>query len=175
MLGEIMRRLLNVSRERQLELESLFPWLHSVHGNDNTTARMLSVSVFDHWLTREEACAQLEDVPTEEQHRRNALHTTLCARIARETEVLSFVFRRRQRDRLVFRGFASSAPLCAYFSPNGGKTLRHRRFHVVLPELRCAFYEGWDDTNHFYFSEGTQINRIVDWVNESGLHILENT
>jgi hypothetical protein len=169
-----MRRLLNVSRERQQELEPAFRWLHSVHESDDTIAQMLSVSVFDHWLTREEAYALLENVPTEEQQRRDALHAAFCARIAAETEVLSFVFRRKWRDRLVFRSFTSSPPLSAYFTPHGARTLRHRQFHVVLPELRCAYYESWDDTNHFYFAEGEDMSRIAGWANESGLHVLKS-
>lgn len=168
-----MRLLRNVPRERQKELELVFPWLHSVHQNDNMTANMLSVSVFDHWLSREEACALLENVPIEEQQRRNALHADFCARIARETEVLAFTFRRIRRDRLVFRSFTSCAPLSAYFTPNGGTASKYRKFHVVLPELRCAYYESWDDTNHFYFAKGEDMNRIIDWVKESGLHVLE--
>lgn len=169
-----MRRLLNVSRERQQELKLIFSWLHSVYENENITVQMISVSVFDHWLTREEACAQLENVPIEEQQRRDALHANFCARIARETEVLSFAFRCARKDRLVFRRFTSTAPLSAYLTPNGGKTLRHRQFHIALPELRCAYYESWDDTNHFYFSDGEEISRIVNWAKESGLHILEH-
>lgn len=162
------------SRERQRELGSVFPWLHSVHENEKINAQMLSVSVFDHWLTRDEACALLENVSTEEQLRRNALHADFCARIVRETEVLSFAFRRMQRDKLVFRCFTSSAPLSAYLCPNGGKTLKHRQFHVVLPKFRCAYYESWDDTNHFYFAKGQEMSRIVEWAKESGLHVLES-
>lgn len=166
-----MRRLLNVSNDRQQELASIYPWLHSVDEGEEKNVQMLSVSVFDHWLTREQACVWLENTPPKEQLRRDALHAAFCNRIAHETEVLSFVFRRRQRNRLVFRKFTSNVPLLAYCTPHGGKTLNHRRFHVVLPDLHCAYYESRDDTNHFYFTEPALTHSVVEWANECGLHI----
>ena len=77
----------------------------------------------------------LENVSPTEQARRDALHAGFCAALINRTEVLSFAFRGRRRDRLIFREFISKEALSSYCTPNGGKTLRHRQFHVVLPEL----------------------------------------
>jgi len=170
-----MRRLLNVSRNRQQELQSIYPWLHSVHEKEDTDVQMLFVSVFDHWLTREEACDLLERVPPNEQSRRDVLHANFCARVVRETETLYFIFRRRHQNLLVFRRFTSNAPLLAYCTPHGGRTLGHRQFHVALPELRCAFYEHWDDTNIFYFTDSIGMQRIAEWASDCGLHILKSS
>lgn len=169
-----MRKLLNVSRNRQKELASVFHWLRGVHENFDGSAQILSVSVFDHWLTREEANVLLERVSPQEQQRRNSLHAAFCARLAAETEVLSFTFRRRRQDQLVFRSFALPAALLFYFTPNGGRTLGHRQFHVVLPQLGCAYYESWDDTNHFYFSANTDMTHVSQLASECGLHVLKS-
>jgi hypothetical protein len=169
-----MRRILNVSLDRQRELARVFTWLHGVHENSKDIAQILSVSVFDHWLTREEANTLLEGVSPQEQQRRNSLHAAFCSRLASETEVLSFTFRRRKKDRLVFRRFASPATLSSYLRPNGGGTLGHRQFHVVLPQLGCAYYESWDDTNHFYFSVNTDMSLVSQLANECGLHVLKS-
>ena len=169
-----MRKLLNVSQERQRSLAQEFPWLRRVHDSCEGAAQILSISVFDHWLTRDEANRLLEGVPSEEQERRNGLHAAFCARIALETEVLSFAFRRRRRNRLVFRRFLSSSALRSYLSPNGGQTLGHRQFHVVLPQLSCAYYESYDDTNHFFFAANTDMTLVSQWARDCGLHVLES-
>ena len=168
-----MRRLRNEARTRQQELRSIYPWLRSIQEGENASIQLLSISVFDHWLTEEEASSLLVNVPTIEQQRRDRLHADFCARIARETEVLSFAFRSRRKDRLVFRSFASGASLSAYFTPYGGRTLGHAAFQVALPELRCAYFESWDDTNHFYFADTARMARVTEWARQADLHMLK--
>ena len=167
-----MRRLLNVTKERQRELQSIYSWLRTVHENEEKDTSVLFVSVFDHWLTRDEACALLENVPPKEQLRRDTALADFCSRIVCETEVLSFALRGRKRDRLIFRRFTSSAPLSAYVTPNGGKTFGHRHFYVALPELRCALYESWDDTYQIYFAEPAGMDVIARLAKAAGLYTL---
>ena len=116
----------------------------------------------------------LENVSPTEQARRDALHAGFCAALINRTEVLSFAFRGRRRDRLIFREFISKEALSSYCTPNGGKTLRHRQFHVVLPELACAFYESWDDTNHILFRGAELAQLILELASKNGLHVLPN-
>ena len=169
------RRLQNLPASRQAELRLMFPWLKHVHEAERPTdVQVLSVSVFDHWLSREEACEFLENVSSIEQARRNALHADFCALLVASTPVLSFVFLRRKHDRLVFREFLSKEALSRYCMPNGGRTLKHRHFYVALPELDCVFYESWDDTNHFFFTNPRAMNSITSWAQKSGLHVLNH-
>lgn len=138
------RRLRNLSSIRQTELRSQYPWLKTVVWNEENRfgiPRGVAITVFDHWLTRDEANRLLENVPREEQQIRNACHAAFCALLVAETPVLSFTFRRRAHDRTTFREFISPEALSNYCTPNGGQTLRHRHFQVVLPELDCAFWK----------------------------------
>lgn len=167
------RRLLNLPRLRQSELRLRYPWLKYVDENEHPCkVQILSISVFDHWLSRDEACELLENVSQAEQARRDAMHAKFCALLIAGTTALSFVFRGRQHDCLAFRKFTSQEALSRYCTPNGGRTLGHRQFHVALPDLDCVFYESWDDTNHFYFVQPTAENAISEWAQQSGLHVL---
>lgn len=167
------RRLMNVSRTRQRELAAQFSWLHSVHENEKREdVQVLSVSVFDHWLSRDEACNLLENISDDEQERRNALLENFCAKVTGSTEVLSFFMRGRKKDKSIFREFKSKEILANYCKPNGGKFLKHRHFYVVLPEWRCAFYESWDDTYHFFFTSPGIEEVAVDWAAQSGVYLL---
>jgi hypothetical protein len=170
------RRLINVPRNRQAELGAQFTWLHGVHADETRgDVQMISVSVFDHWLSREDACKLLEDVPIDEQKRRDGLLGNFCTKMISNTEVLSFVMRGRKKDQPVFRTFKSKEVLADYCKPSGGRSFKHRDFHVVLPELGCAFYESWDDTYHFFFiSPG--IEKVArDWARESGVYVLAHS
>lgn len=167
------RRVINVSRDRQRQLSSQFEWLHSVHENEKREdVHVLSVSIFDHWLSREDAGKLLENVPPEEQERRDRLLAAFCEKMIAGTEVLSFVMRGRRKDRCVFRAFESVPALTNYCRPNGGRLLGHRHFYVVLPELGCAFYESWDDTYHFFFTSPGIENVARVWAAQSNVYLL---
>lgn len=171
------RRLRNLQRNRQAELRRQYPWLKAValdEQNRSGDVKGMSITVFDHWLTRAEANKLLENVPPEEQIIRRARHARFCALLVTGTPVLSFAFRRRAHDRTTFREFTSPDSLSKYCTPNGGQTLRHRHFQVVLPELGCAFFEGWDDTHHFYFNNSGSIGLIHEWAERCGLYLLKH-
>lgn len=147
------RRIVNIPKTRQHSLTAQFPWLMDVNMNETREdVQILSVSVFDHWLSDQEACEKLENVPTDEQARRDALLTDFCSRMVAATEVLSFAQRGRQFRRIIFRKFLSTQLIYEYCRPDRGRVFGHRHFHVVLPELDCALFESWDDTYHLYFT-----------------------
>ena len=168
------RRVKRVSKVREIDLRRQFDWLADVHvGEVPHGVHTLAVSVFDHWLSRADACALLENVTLDEQKRRDELLTSFCAHMAQNTEVLSFTMRGRNKDRCVFRYFESAVDLANYCQANGGKLLKHRHFHVVLPELGCAFYENWDDTYIFYFVSRAVECKAIEWARKAGVHILK--
>jgi len=134
--------------------------------------QILSVSVFDRWLSHEEACEKLENVPADEQARRDALLADFCSRMITGTDVLSFVQRGRQFRHILFRRFVLKEVLSEYCRPGGGKVFGHRHFHVVLPEHGCAFYESWDDTYHFFFNRPDIEDAARVSANQSGVYLL---
>ncbi|MFM0157310.1 hypothetical protein [Paraburkholderia sediminicola] len=167
------RRLLNVSRLRQQELRSQFSWLRGVHVDEkNQDVQVNSVSTFDHWLSWEEACKILENVPPVEEARRNSLLADFCTNMIAETDVLSFALRGRQKNTIIFRNFTSKAALANYCRPCSGKILGHRHFFVVLPVLDCAFYESWDNTYHFFFTKPGIADAALDWAKQSNVYLL---
>lgn len=167
------RRLLNLPSIEQKNLCLQFPWLKALISDERPEqVQALSVSVFDHWLSREEACDLLEGVPPSEQRRRDALHADFCKALVAATPVLSFTLRGRNDDRLLFRKFTSLTVAEKYCTPHGARTLKHRQFQVALPDLNCVFLESWDDTNHFFFTETTASRFVQQLANENGLYVL---
>ncbi|WP_136221008.1 hypothetical protein [Massilia sp. Mn16-1_5] len=168
------RRVANVPKVRQRDLAIQFPWLMEVDLSERPeNVQTLSVSVFDHWLSQEEAGEKLENVPAVEQARRDALLGDFCSRMVGSTEVISFVQRGRQWRRIIFRRFLSDAVISEYCRPGGGRVFGHRHFQVVLPEFRCAFYESWDDTYHFFFVQPGIAEAARVWASQSGVYLLD--
>ncbi|MBA1245875.1 hypothetical protein [Pseudomonas japonica] len=176
-----LRRLENVSKSRQSHLEGRFSWLAAViQGEEFDRSRVLWVSVFDHWLSREDANALLENIPPEEESRRNMLLEGFCGEMIANTEVLSFAMRRHGRCRPVFRSFKSKDMLLGYCRPGGGTLFghprrygfRHRHFQVALPEFGCIFQEYWDSTYYFYSSSPQLEEAARRWAARTGVYIL---
>lgn len=169
------RRIVNVPKIRQRHLASQFPWLMDVDLNERRVdVQMLSVSVFDHWLSREEACEKLANVPPHEKVRRDALLADFCSRMIAATEVISFAQRGRQCRRIIFRRLLSKAVAAEYCRPHGGRVFGRSHFRVVLPEFQCALYEGWDDTYHFYFTQPGIVEAAHGWASQSGVYLLDH-
>ena len=176
------RRLLNLPEDRQAELRRQYPWLKAVAEDEKgrTDVKVMSVTVFDHWLSRDDTNRLLEDVPPEEQASRTAKHANFCGLLVAGTPVLSFALRGRSHDRTIFRRFTSPQALSKYCTPDGGRTLRnhnslrHHHFRVVLPELNCAYFESWDDTHQLYYTDSIVIRPLQEWAAQAGLYILEH-
>lgn len=168
------RRIVNVPKARQLDLAIQFPWLMEVDLNEQPeNIQILSVSVFDRWLSREEADEKLENVPVAEQERRNALLADFCSLVVASTELISFMQRGRQCRHIIFRRFLSDEVASKYCRPGGGRVFGHRHFQVALPEFGCAFYESWDDTYHFFFTQPAIAEAAQVWAHQSGVYLLD--
>jgi hypothetical protein len=135
----------------------------------------LSISIFDHWLSREEAEQLLVNVPAQEQLRRDKLHFELSSLLTTQTELIHFVFRGRKRDKPRFKLFDSGNGALDYLRPQslGGK--RKQQFQVLLPECGAVFYEGYDDTSHLYFTDPELIRSFCNAVHHVGLHVLSHS
>lgn len=176
-----MRSLLNVPRVRQFALASQFSWLPGIEqGEEPGRANMLWVSVFDHWLSQEDACRLLENIPPEEALRREQLLKKFCGEMVASTEVLSYVMRGHGKHSPVFRAFSSEEVASSYCRPNGTKTFSYPRrygfrngyFRVALPEFGCTFHEYWDGTYHFHGTSAELQDAAREWARRSGVYVL---
>lgn len=175
------RHLKNIPKARQAQLHAQFRWLPGiVQDRELEQASMLWVSVFDHWLSREEANALLENIPADEASRRNKLLQGFCAEMIASTEVLSIALRGHGKHRPTFRAFTSTDMLLKYCAPGGGTVFpyptrhgfRHRHFRVALPQFGCTFHESWDYTYHFYCRSPQLEVAAREWAARSGVYVL---
>ncbi len=167
-----MRLFKNVPADRQKLLNDQFewvvPWLDSM---SNATRQLglqqVSLSVFDHWLERDEAEVLLVNVPRDEQAARDEKFLRFAKSIASRYEMCGFARRGRRWNQLRFRKFASAD---AFFGP----TKRNRMRSVVLPAHDALLMEGYDDTWHVVYRDRGQVDAVLQQATETGLHVLKS-
>jgi len=168
-----MRRLRCLEPRRQQDLASQFHWLAPVQSGELPAGLcMLSLSAFDHWLDGDEALDKLPAGSPLEQHLRDSLHTDFCARLLRETEVLSFTWRGRLKTVPRFRSFTSYAAGIHYLHPDGARALDSPYIQLALPAFSAAYYQGYDDTWHMYLPQQEHAATLTTWAADAGLHVL---
>lgn len=169
-----MRRFRNLSKSRQKELSIQFPDLYKLVCFEETPHySYLAVSVFDHWLTREEGSALLENVSEIEQEKRNSALYSFSRMIASETEVLNFKFSGKWRScSPLFRSFSSEQAKLEYLKP-AISVPEKRFFQVLLPEFGAVFLENWDDTNILFLRDKSVEERVRTLATACGVYCLK--
>ena len=154
-----------VNHLRQKELSVQFHWLSAVQAmKPPPEVGTISLSVFDHWLSEPEALELLPATSTAEQAHRDSLHRKFLTHLLEETETLSFIWRGRRKEQLRFRSFTSQASGVSYLLQEGSR--------AALPSLSAAYYRGYDDTNHIYFTNPIHTQVIGKLAAAAGLHVL---
>lgn len=170
----MMRKLINLCKKEQRNLSVQFKDILKVDAcEDDHEYRKIAISVFDHWLSKEEALTLLNDVSEEEQTRRNNLHYAFNKKLFDKT--MCFTYRVKGRGKKtypIFKNFQDKRTAYSYIKPNSGGVRSKFLYKLVLPQFDALYYEGWDDTCYLYYKNEDLLNSLIEWVKESGLHIL---
>ncbi|MDO6679498.1 hypothetical protein [Shewanella sp. 4_MG-2023] len=165
-----MRKFLNVSKQRQKELEEQFPNLIDlVQVNKTKEYTFLAVSIFDHWLTHEESMELLADLDASEIERRTSIFDKFNQLLLEKTEVLTFRFRGLKGDKLKFKSFVTEQAQSSYI-----RQTDMGMYKTVLPDFKAVYFEGYDDTNVFYLQDLSVKSFIESCATKVGLHCLEH-
>lgn len=164
-----MRKFINVSKQRQKALVEQFPSLVELAAGDNCESyTYLAVTIFDHWLSREDAEELLFNQPESEYARRRLMFQKFNLLLAEQTELLSLHFKGLNQDKPMFKAFTNSQLQNDYLTASD----RHM-FTLALPLINAVYFEGYDDTNVFYIKEPSARSFIESIATQAGLHCLE--
>ena len=168
-----MRKFINLSKNRQAELRARFPDLLKISSvEDSLHYKQIAISVFDHWLSREEFLN--DDPDKEERLRRDKKLHDFSKVMSSKTEVLNFKFKGKwERCYPSFRRFSSQDAMEHYLRSAGENDSSNRFCQLVLPEFNAVFFESWDYTNIFYIQDDKVVPQIKKWAIESGVYCLE--
>ena len=168
-----MRKFINVSRNRQVELKAKFPDLLKLYSvEDSPHYKQVAVSVFDQGLTREEFENDAPD-KAEQMRRDKSLHDFIKI-MSQETEILNFKFKGKwERCHPSFRKFSSQNAMDNYLHPAGDNDSSDKFCRLVLPNFKAVFFESWDYTNIFYIQDDKVIPYIKEWASKADIFCLE--
>lgn len=169
-----MTDLTTIDLHTQERLLTTFPNILEVtSGDEDHTYEMLSISVFDHWLDREEATSLLENVSSSVDSRRKGLHHCLSRKLVTSLDAVTFnIESDGTKTRPVFKGFVSPQSACDYVEPSDHNISARFYFKLAIPDLSCLYFEGSDYTSHLYYQRESEISTILKIAEQCGLFVL---
>ena len=165
---------ITLNQDSQERLMTTFPnLLKVIFGDDNHGYKTLSISVFDHWLNKEEATSLLQKINTNTDSQRKNLHYCLNKKIIDSLDVVTFkVESADTRPRPVFMAFECKSAAHEYVKPKDYNISDHCYFKLAIPGLHCLYFEGSDYTNHIYYQQEHELDTLLELVEQYGLFVL---
>lgn len=162
-----MRNLTNIQKPEQERLIKAFPNLvNLICDIDPYDYQKIFVSIFDHCLSREEATDLLDDVPPEEQKRRNDTFIKFNKLLIQSTACYKVTLKGIKKDRVQFKRFNTEEAGLEYMKPSSWP-----HFIIALPEYEAIYHQSWDDTVIFYYINNKVTEYIENLATKSGLHV----
>ncbi len=163
----------NVSFEKQIELQNQFSAIDELFDDYNKFGyKNASISVYDHWLTREEAEEQLDKISDALQIKHNIKLHSFCCNLTNEVTSYLVKFKGRYKNKVVFKEFLSSSGREKSIIPLEYNYGDKWRFVIVFPSLNLVYFEGCDFTHHFYYRDKSGFKVIENIAKQSGVHVL---
>ncbi len=170
-----MRNFRNVPLSRQKSLAEAFPELLSLYDFiEVADYKKVSISVFDHWLSQDEAIKNIDNVSTIQAAKNNDLLHKFTISLTQSTEAYLVKFRGRNSDKkVIFKEFTSQKALVNILTPEYHFSGDRYRFILVLPQLNIVYFEGSDFTHQVYYKREKDMEFVSVLAKESGLSIIK--
>ncbi|CAH0535572.1 hypothetical protein VST7929_03121 [Vibrio stylophorae] len=168
-----MRQFVNLPHNKQIQLQEMFPNILDLFYADQIESfELLSISVFDRWLTREETIQNIDHVTIENEKKYTQMLHTFSMSLYKSTECYLIKLIGRHKKRATFRKFVSDASASQLLMSTHHMISDRFRFYVALPEYQAIYVEGADFTHHLFFLDRNKLSGLIRLVKDSGLHIL---
>ena len=168
---------LNISELELKKINQRFPELKKlIEGEDSFIEsgiyKKVFISVFDHWLSHEEADNLIYiDEDLEELKSRRQKFKAFIEGVYNQTELYTWRYKRHYRLHIqkptsledIFR----QCDFENLWSHSG------RRFSFLLPEYSAVYAEEWDWTNIIWYTDKEKIKPLLTEAKKVGLYILE--
>lgn len=183
-----------LERDEQHHLSKQFPGLEklSYHGNrllihylnnkeilEKYNYKWFYVSVFDHWLSYDEACEELQQ--NDITHPKSSLLAAFNLELFQKTKVINFrsTGKRNYRQwygrkqKISFRKFLSFEKFKSIAgSPQNHLISTYLYPHIVLPELQALYFPGKDLTHLLIYKDENLVEDLKKWMAEANLYEL---
>ena len=171
------RRVFNVSKTMQKELNSEFPNLLKINDGCNSIQEECesgAISVFDHWLLEEEY-EKLSPYSNDVIDMYPKKLDEFIYYLIENYECYTFrVVGRGKKRRVSYRHFVNVECSVSTIKQKRYAIRRKSLYRLVFPTLGISYFEGWDHTNYLYSFDLENIKKIRLIAEEMGLYFLDN-
>lgn len=153
-------------------LGAQFPELQTLAEDGAAGCYELAVSVFDHWLSPDEAVKELNGVDLESQRARDAKLAAFARSLSSRCQSYLVKFKGRHQKNPTFREFTSDDALERWLTPLPYNISNKGRFCLVFPTIRMVYFERHDFTHHLYFKGDSGKPTVEKAAADAGLYLL---
>ena len=162
-----MRAFRNISKKQQDHLKAIYPALDNKTSESIDGWQCVAITVFDHWLTREEFencfTHRSLDLQTDIDQRWQLLYRFLAE------DVSCYQYKYRSVGCLIFKEPRSRSLFVSRLSRSSiAGALR-----VVIPAYKAVFTQDYDDTCWLYFKCRASTEPLLQKIRELGMYTLE--
>jgi len=138
----------------------------------NGNYKKIFISVFDHWLTKEEAEDLIFiDDNKKELNNRRAKFEKVIEELYKSTD--TYLWKYKRNYRIFIKKPLNYNDLLRKCDFNSLSSQRGKQYSLILPEYSAIYNEEWDWTNIVWYTDEDKIEPLVEIARKSGLNILK--
>jgi hypothetical protein len=139
---------------------------------ENGIYKKIFISVFDHWLTKEEAekLIFIDDNKNELNNRR-AKFEKVIEELYKSTE--TYLWKYKRNDRIFIKKPLNYNDLRRKCDLSNLSSQRGKQYSLILPEYSAIYNEEWDWTNIVWYTDEDKLKPLVEIARKNGLNILK--
>jgi hypothetical protein len=166
---------MNITDEENTVIHTTFPDLvNLLYEWESERYNVSFVSIFDHWLEREECYRIFEDNPDEIRNRQNKFMKLICS-LYQSTPIYTARFRRNRKDKLSIKRIKSAEVLakkCKFhlLDEDYGQV-----FRFIIPEFSIVYTQGNDWTHSVNYSDDKKVKRFKEYIESFDLYWLNQS
>lgn len=148
------------------ELMCIFPNINDMLHKENIEMySMLSISFFNHCLSKEESIVLLDSVPKKEQQKRDERHFLFFKLLLKKMSVFAYIYI-KSIDQHKLVEFRSKNEFLKYIK-------KASTFYIIIPDIESIYVSGFDDTNRLYYKNKKMIVKLELLIKKSSLYLLD--
>ena len=163
---------MKLSKKEKKIIKSHLPELKNLILNgENENYKNCFVSIFDHWLTREETSLIFQKTDTNELKKRQRFFQNFAEQLYHKTSI--YYWKLKNKDRIhikKFRDFNHFKDKCKFttITEDHGEV-----YGFIIPEYSAVYKQYWDWTNQLWHLEESKITPILKLIKENRLYKLD--
>ncbi len=161
-----MRAFRTISKKKLNELVGIFSVLDTDEYEKLEEWNFVAITVFDHWLNRDDAIRYIDNRTLDEQKHFDCKWAKFNKLIA--SDLKPYLVKYRSVGRVIFKEPKSIELLTKRLDLTKNQSF----ITIAFPEQRAVYEQYYDDTHLLYFECHDKVKPLLEIIEKSGLHAL---